>query len=450
MHRNAPHVLLVNPWIHDFAAYDFWARPLGLLYLAALLRLHDIPVQVIDCLDRFHPKAASSDPRARCGRGPYLKTPIPPPPGLGDIRRRYSRYGIPPEWMRETLVQGPSPDLIMVTSLMTYWYPGVQESIAVIREVFPDTPLVLGGVYATLCPEHARAIPGVDRVFTGEGMSGILDLVREITGYGVEMRFRPDQPDTYPFPALDACGTPAYVPILTSIGCPFSCAYCASHYLNPAHARRSPEHVVEEIVYWHRRFGVRDFVFYDDALLMDPERHIIPVLESVLQQGLGLRFHTPNAVHIRYLTGHLARLMQRSGFKTLRLGLETTHFSPERRMDRKVTEAEFQRVARHLNRAGFSGKQVGAYLLTGLPGQSVDELAAAIRTVLTTGITPILAYYTPIPHTSLWEAAVAASRYDLNADPIYTNNAIMPCWPEEFSWRVLSDLKALIRSGAPA
>jgi hypothetical protein len=22
---DTPHILLVNPWIHDFAAYDFWA-----------------------------------------------------------------------------------------------------------------------------------------------------------------------------------------------------------------------------------------------------------------------------------------------------------------------------------------------------------------------------------------------------------------------------------------
>jgi hypothetical protein len=28
----------VNPWIYDFAAYDMWARPLGLLYIGSLLR----------------------------------------------------------------------------------------------------------------------------------------------------------------------------------------------------------------------------------------------------------------------------------------------------------------------------------------------------------------------------------------------------------------------------
>jgi len=27
-------ILLINPWIYDFAAYDFWMKPLGLLTLA--------------------------------------------------------------------------------------------------------------------------------------------------------------------------------------------------------------------------------------------------------------------------------------------------------------------------------------------------------------------------------------------------------------------------------
>jgi hypothetical protein len=43
----------------------------------------------------------------------------------------------------------------------------------------------------------------------------------------------------------------------------------------------------------------------------------------------------------------------------------------------------------------------------------------------------------------MWSRAVAASRYDLEADPIYTNNAIFPCLSEQFSWQALSRLKHL-------
>ncbi len=31
-------VLLLNPWIYDFAAYDLWLKPFGLLRVGALLR----------------------------------------------------------------------------------------------------------------------------------------------------------------------------------------------------------------------------------------------------------------------------------------------------------------------------------------------------------------------------------------------------------------------------
>jgi len=57
---------------------------------------------------------------------------------------------------------------------------------------------------------------------------------------------------------------------------------------------------------------------------------------------------------------------------------------------------------------------------------------------------PIMAYYTPIPHTALWEEALASSRYDLALDPIYTNNAILPCQKEPFAWETLKGLKKLI------
>ena len=97
--NHAPHVLLVNPWIHDFAAYDFWAKPYGLLSLAAILREQDVNVSYMDCLDRFHPRMPKSDPSARHGRGPYLKRAIEAPGGLASIRRTYSRYGILPEWL---------------------------------------------------------------------------------------------------------------------------------------------------------------------------------------------------------------------------------------------------------------------------------------------------------------------------------------------------------------
>jgi len=47
----------------------------------------------------------------------------------------------------------------------------------------------------------------------------------------------------------------------------------------------------------------------------------------------------------------------------------------------------------------------------------------------------------------MWEAARAASRYDLAADPLFTNNAIFPCRREGFSWQLISRMKDLVKAG---
>ncbi|MCP4119774.1 MAG: radical SAM protein [Desulfobacteraceae bacterium] len=440
----APHILCVNPWIHDYAAFDFWAKPLGLLGLAAILRDNGVRVSYMDCLDRFHPRAGDRVKVQADGRGPYRKTVIPPPKGLETTGRRYFRYGIDPEWFRQDLLAMDRPDLVFVTSLMTYWAPGVRETIAVIKEVFPDIPVVLGGIYATLCTDHARTCSLADEVAPGNGEEKLPELVQRYTGFPFAPKGNPGNLDTQPYPALDLVSHLCYAPILTSRGCPFSCEYCASSFLEPGFRRRSPESVFREICHWHREKGIRNFAFYDDALLIHGERYAIPLFEAIIDAGLDLDFHTPNAVHIREITQPMATLMFKAGFKSIRLGLETTDFSSARTHDSKVKANEFHMAVRRLLEAGFDHDQIGAYLLCGLPGQEVAEVKSSMVEVEKSGITPVLAYYTPIPHTEMWEEAKSASRYDLDKDPVFTNNALFPCMERDIpSIKTISQLKKI-------
>ena len=178
-------VLCINPWIYDFAAYNMWTEPLGLLTVAAVLRDAGHDVALIDCLDRHHPNAPAPRPsRDTYGCGRFAKAEVKKPPALAHIPRRWGRYGLPFEIFEAELDAQPHPDAVLVTSMMTYWYPGPFEAIRRVKARWPDAPVALGGVYATLCPDHARAHSGADAVLPGPGEATVLEWVKNHTTIG--------------------------------------------------------------------------------------------------------------------------------------------------------------------------------------------------------------------------------------------------------------------------
>ncbi|GLI35771.1 B12-binding domain-containing radical SAM protein [Desulforhabdus amnigena] len=445
----APFILLVNPWTTDFAAYDLWAKPLGLLLLGGLLKEGGCGVAFIDCLDRYDPLSRTCGEMLRgeerkFGTGKYSRTLIEKPQAYGDIPRRYYRYGIHPESFRKQLQVIQEPDLIWVTSVMTYWYPGVQETIEVLHEVFPKVPVWLGGIYASLCTGHAEKNSGADQVITLP-LEKLPGRIEAATGFAVKNipswgNFR-----QAPLPALEFISHPTYAPIMTGRGCPFRCPYCASGILQPRWERRSADAVYEEILHWHETLGVVDFAFYDDALLLQAETSLKPALERLCREGLRLRFHTPNALHVRALTSDWCRLLFESGFTTLRLGLETTRADKQREWGGKVETRMYRESVERLRMAGFSRDQIGVYLLCGLPGQSPEDVAEAIEVVAESGAQPHLCEYSPVPGTAMWSEVCALSRYDIAKEPLFQNNSFFACRRSDFSYDDLLRLKELVR-----
>jgi radical SAM superfamily enzyme YgiQ (UPF0313 family) len=407
-------VLLLNPWIYDFAAHNLWIEPLGLLTIAAALRDSGYGVAVIDCLA---PHTGAPRPRPD-GSGRLLKTVMGKPDPVAFVPRRFGRYGLPFDQFDAALAAVPAPDLVLVASGMTYWYPGVVEAIRLVRAQLGEVPLALGGIYATLCPDHAAEHSGADRVISGPGLVAALRLADRVVGCDSGPGRYAD-PQTWPPPAHELVPRP-FAGLITSWGCPFRCTYCASHHLQPAFVRRGPSAVVDEIEACARR-GIRDFAFYDDALLLHAGRHVVPVLEDVLSRGLPVRFHTPNGLHAREITADLAILMRRAGFSQVRLSLETTDVGRQQATGGKVTTAAFARAVAHLRVAGFHSPDLAAYLLAGLPGQALSEVEANIRFVHSLGVQAKLALFSPIPGTPDGDRALPS-----DADPLLHNNTVYP------------------------
>ncbi|HSV30403.1 MAG TPA: B12-binding domain-containing radical SAM protein [Atribacteraceae bacterium] len=416
-------ILLINPWIYDFTAYDLWSKPLGLLYLGAHLRKQGCRIFLLDCLDRQSDLANPGIKRGSrvlrdYGCGNYQKTRLPKPDLLNMIPRYWGRYGITFAQVVNHLKSLPKPQAIMITCGMTYWYPGAVAMQRITSLLWPRVPIFLGGVFAALCPDFARqfgffeVIETSDPLLMCERLESQLGINLNVSGYEDFFSVHP---------AFDLYSDPYYAVVTTSIGCPFRCSYCASGRLLPNFWQRDPIDVYEEIRALVQGRGIQDIAFYDDALLFHAERCFVPLLEQVLSKGLKFRLHLPNSIHARYITPEIARLMREAGVRTIRISLEGIQEPVLKKSQEKVDLNVFTDAVDALLYAGYERKEIGVYLLFGLPGIMENEYRSTLDTVLRMGLHPKLSLYSPIPGTEDWRHVSWLSE---KSDPLYQNKTV--------------------------
>ncbi len=306
-----PNVLLVNPPIYDFSAYDYWLKPYGLLRVAGMMR-QQLEMPLFDYLDRWHPHVLTPVQSDAWGRGPFAADRVSTPEVLADVERPYRRYGLPRRAFQAFLSAHEPFDVALVQTVMTYWYLGVREVIEDIRARSAQTKIVLGGVYATLCPDHAANLGA--------------DLVVERTDLGPLWALLQVTPQPEQIPLWEAYETLHVGCLKLADGCPFRCTYCSVPQVYPPFASRPLDRSLAELA-WLCERGVDNVAFYDDALLFKPEELLLPFLRQVVQCGHRVNFHTPNALNARFITQEVADLMVAGGFKTFHLGFESSAYT---------------------------------------------------------------------------------------------------------------------------
>ena len=79
--------MAINPWITDFAAYDFWLKPYGFLVILSYLKNKNVDIDYIDCLDAIAAQGTF-------GRGKFSSQITEKPDVHKSIPRHFRRYGI--------------------------------------------------------------------------------------------------------------------------------------------------------------------------------------------------------------------------------------------------------------------------------------------------------------------------------------------------------------------
>ncbi len=409
---------------------------MGLLIVANILKKIGLEIDFVDCMDRASPYFKTNTKTDDFGRGKYLFEEVPKPKIFKKIPRRYKRYGMPKALFSKIISEIKQPDIILVTSTMTYWYPGVFEVIKILKEKFMKTKIILGGIYATLCKRHAERYSGADIIFTGLANENLIKLLNDL---GLISNAQLDPNDL--FPDFSLYKKLNYGVILTSQGCPFSCTYCVTKFLCPTFQIMPNEMVINQLDHFSAR--TKNIAFFDDALLYN--RNFQQILELIIRNGYPFNFHASNGLHCRYINENIARLMFQANFETMYLSLETTNPQLQKTTGGKVETKEFIDAVNMLTKTGFLPKAIHTYLLFGLPGQTSKEIIEGIKLCHSFGVHPHVCEFSPIPHTREFEK----TGFTGDTDPLYHNNLFYTWfWPEPKSdlYRKIKSLLSKINS----
>jgi radical SAM superfamily enzyme YgiQ (UPF0313 family) len=322
-------------------------------------------------------------------------------------------------------------------------YSRFQTLLPRLRQAFPRTVLVAGGPHVSGLPDHTLlSNPALDFAVKGEGEEALPQLVRSLlsgtleaelpsipnlvylkNGECVHNKIRWGDVNAYGAPAWEELRPDRYppvqhgtfhkstrvAPILTSRGCPFSCAFCAGHINTGKRVRlRDAGNVVDEIESLQYRYGIEEFIIEDENFTFD-RNHVVTFVDELERRGLKCHFSLASGVRLDGLDEDLVRRLRRMGTYTVTLGIESGSVRTLRRMKKNWDLQMVLDKIRLLKRHGIM--VLGCFIL-GFRDETMEDIRETIAFALGSGID--MAYfgnYLPMPGSSDFE--VLLQRGDL-------------------------------------
>lgn len=193
-------------------------------------------------------------------------------------------------------IESIKPKIVGISSVASQ-FRFVKKLVPEIKNRFPDTVVVCGGVHPTIFPECLRDAPELDGIFRGESEFSFLEFVNRIKEnkpcYDVpnfaylndsgEIVSNPPSPliedlDILPFPDRESFdyeavqkSTGGRADFIFNRGCPYQCSYCSNHALAATYGLkvmppryRSPELAVREIADVLGKYEVTEIFIQDE------------------------------------------------------------------------------------------------------------------------------------------------------------------------------------------
>ena len=290
-----------------------------------------------------------------------------------------------------------------------------------LRAILPNVKQVIGGPHPTMDPEILKKIPTLDYAVKREGEFAMLRLVngenpkiisgvcsRNALGFihdngdaevikPVEQLPFPERSRFWKIPEEEKKFVDVSY-VVTIRGCYYRCSYCASpeHWKRDKTQLRSPENVLAELKhikenYWNQvkeydysasaniddkdKLVIKDnslIYFVDDIFTVKKDR-VKKILQGMIDEKLNMPFKAE--MRTDHLDPEICKLLKDAGCVRAKIGIETGSPRLLKEILKDETREEIIAGCHMLEDAGVP---YTAYLMTGFPGETDDDLRQTI------------------------------------------------------------------------
>lgn len=335
------------------------------------------------------------------------------------------------------------PGMFLVSGISVEYYMQYDKSFELAKKANSDCITVFGGIYPTLMPEENLGNKNIDYVFMGHAEDRLSDFVRLVLAndrdkigkmHGIGFRgedgraiinpvssFISDvkqlsKPDyslldvnsyiTYKCQdVLNNTSEGANVSIVTSIGCPYNCSFCASRTISGRKIVYRPvEDVLEEIEFFMHEYGVNNITIIDENFMAN-RRRVETVLNAFIDRKYNLKWQMAN-VAVWHLDNELLELMHKSGCTAISPSVESGSPRVLRDVIRKPLLI-LDKIPGIVAKCKELGMDVIAHFVIGMPGETWEEIRQTFRYAESLDVDMAVFHIaTPYPKTELYDIAL--------------------------------------------
>lgn len=299
----------------------------------------------------------------------------------------------------ETKVRNIKPDIVGITA-MTFTLIDVLKTAKLVKKIFNDIKIVLGGPHVYIYPDETISLKEIDFLVLGEGEITFAELVsniddveelKKIKGLvfksngkiiNTGMREFIANLDEIPHPARHLVPYKKYSSLLakrqpittmiTSRGCPYNCSFCARPHLGKRFRARSAKNVVHEMQECVN-LGINEFLIYDDTFSIDRQR-VLNICDEIINKKLDIGWDI--RVRVDTVDEEMLKRLKQAGCERIHYGVEAGTEKILKVLRKGITLDQAEYAFKLTKKIGISTL---AYFMIGSPTETKEDILQTIE-----------------------------------------------------------------------